>query len=318
MLIRRPRLVSSARPEEGGELLLGPPAPRDASRLRRLAESRPSEHVHVAALIDGALVGVAPRLLVVKRGGLPAAVAARHRGLAVAVDPDLRQDPAVLSALARAIARLAGHEDVLFGPRTVIAPLLERAGSVGLAVVEVRDQILMTLPSEPREPAPPPGWRLRRARPEDHRWLLRAHAAMCREDLGVDQVSGNLAAYRRYFRDLIRAGASHVGERWDRPVFKAETPVESRSRILLEGVYTVPSERCAGCAGAAVAQLGREALRRNRKLCLYVQAGNDRARRLYRRLGFEPDGFWVTAVLRRRRGAWPAGPSIPAAGRRGA
>ncbi len=270
-------------------------------RARRIADADPEVNVHVAALLGSrpahqrALRGI----WVVEEQGEPVAVVQHRRGISCAVDPRRARVTEIAGPLARIVIRELRGSEVLFGEESLVRAVVRRGGAHGVHIAEFRSQELLAAPEASRPPGPPPieGFGLRLSTRADLPWLLDAHASMCREDLGVDQVSRNRAGYREYFSSLIASGQSIVGEIAGLPVFKAEHAVESGRARLVEGVWTSHDVRRRGLAEWSMRVLANDARRSGRSACLYVHRGNDRARRVYRRAGFRPVRPWATALV---------------------
>lgn len=270
-------------------------------RARALTASDPVVNVHVASVLSprGPFGRALRGLWLVEERGEPLAVAQHRRGISFAAAPGRASDPALAAPLTRIVTRELRGSDVLFGEERLIRTILASARDRGVHVVELRSQELLTAPERQRPPgtAPVAGFRLRPARPDDLPWLLEAHAAMCREDLGVDQVSRNRAGYGEYFKALTGAGRSVIGEIDGRSVFKAEYAVESDRARLVEGVWTAHDVRRRGLAGWSMRVLAAQARRAGLASCLYVHRRNGPARRVYRRAGFRAVCPWITALV---------------------
>ncbi len=261
--------------------------------------------IHIASLLIRPFMGrrMMRGLWLLSDAAGPVAVAQHARGVSFVVKPERKDDPAVVRSLARFVSRAVSSSEILFGDEPLVRSVLRAGRPLGLTAVEVRRQELMaarTLVS-PAGPAPVPGFRLRPARADDLPWLLETHAAMCREDLGVDQVTRNRDGYDEYFTGLIAQRKSQIGEIEGAPVFKAEFPVESREARLIEGVYTLPRVRGRGLASWAMRQAVVAAARDGLSACLYVHLRNAAARRIYRRVGFRAESPWLTAMVSRDR-----------------
>jgi GNAT superfamily N-acetyltransferase len=273
-----------------------------AEAIDRLIARAPVRHVHVGAFletIEQPLLRAQHLWAVLDRGELIGALQ-HFRGLSWAAPGHGALDPRLAEAITRFVDRYGGASEIVFGPDRAVNTLLERARAHGWHPVEIRRQELLAVPSGGRIPAlepPPGGFRLRVAEPADLGWLMEAHAAMCVEDLGQDQVRRHPDSYRRYFRDLIGRDSVFVGEVGGERLFKAETPLESREARLVEGVYTNSEARGRGYASWAMIWLSRQAERDGRRACLYVHRRNAVARRLYRRIGYERVCPWTTVKL---------------------
>jgi predicted GNAT family acetyltransferase len=269
--------------------------------LRRIVDAEPARHVHTAATLHTARRR-SQRLLALVEGDRVLGALHSLRGFAWALERERREDPAVLGALADLIGARAASPEVVVGPTAEIERVVETLELRGLRPLELRQQVMMAF-SDPRGSVPAARQTSLRMRPaglRDVPWLLEAHAAMCREDLGVDQVARNRSGYERYFQELVSGKRAWIGEDEAGPVFKAEVAVVSRDAWLVEGVYTVDRARGRGHAKAGMIDLCGRAAGQGRLTCLYVHVVNEPALAVYRRVGFQPVCPWTTALLRRR------------------
>lgn len=307
---RAKSLWTSAEPRTAiAGVRLSPAVAADLNRLQQVVEDDPVRGVHVAAALDETQPTRTARssirgLWSVTSNGRPIAVAQSRRGLSFAFARNAEPlDERAVAALASFVKRSISGSEVLFGPERPIRQIVQyfgRTTSRGPRAIEIRRQRLLAAPRLMAPPVDPPQevW-LRHAESQDLPWLLRAHAAMCREDLGVDQVSRNPTGYRDYFRELILKNSSVIGLVKDRPVFKAEYPVQSDSTSLVEGVYTEPDMRGRGIASWAVRSIAIRAATEGRSAALYVNRRNERARAVYSRIGFRPVCDWLTVLMSR-------------------
>lgn len=303
-MLTRPRSGSLFRSREGpswGEFQLRSLGSRQRRQAWAVVESAPILNVHVGAFLWTLESFFSPRdqLQGVYHHGELIAVVQHCRGVSWAASPRLRSEGGLLGILGTYLARQTSGQEVVIGPAREIDGLVPLIEARGLHPVEIRHQQLMAVSRFPRPRVLPSVGRfeLRNSDMEDLPWLLETHAAMCREDLGVDQVARNPAAYDRYFSELVREGRSFIGETGGIPVFKAEMPLESPSACLVEGVYTLPRDRGRGFASHAMATLVRQAARRGKRACLYVHVRNVGAIRLYERLGFRAESPWRTMTV---------------------
>lgn len=127
----------------------------------------------------------------------------------------------------------------------------------------------------------------RPARPDDLEALIHAARASLWEEQRPDPAERDPVGFARWVESrLPRARVVCEG---GRVVFVAYADVRSRHGWLVQGVYTWPDFRRRGYARRGMASLLREAFAAGADhVQLSVVAGNDRASRLYRKLGFEP------------------------------
>jgi hypothetical protein len=285
-----------------GHLRLVPADRAHRQAARAIVAASPAVHVHAGAHL------VAPadpdqETWALLDGARLAGLVVRWRGTAWALESGYADDLRVPAVLAPLVAQAAWPQEVLFGPEALVEQIAKSCEPHGAHLVEIRRQQMMLC----REAVLPPvraldaPFRIRRAHPDELAWLMTTHAAMCREDLGVDQVARNAAGYERYFAELVRAGRAFVGELGGERVAKAEVPLVSEQCWLIEGVYTAPSLRGLGLATRLMIELDASARRERRLPCLYVHRRNVRATEIYRRCGYEVVSDWATAVVGRGR-----------------
>jgi len=185
-------------------------------------------------------------------------------------------------------------------PRLIIGPApAVRALTASLAPrrrpTEVRDpQPVMVLGAVPRGlPSAP----VRRGRREDLDLLTVASAAMHREEMGVDPLVLDAAGWRQRMATLIDRGWSYLLMVGDEIAFKVELSAWTPEAVQLQGVWTDPRFRRRGIATAAMAAVCAELLAEVPICSLYVNAYNEPALRLYRRLGFRQAGEFATVIF---------------------
>ena len=285
-----------------GRLRLVPAERAHREAARAIVAASPAVHVHVGAHLSAAADSEQETWALLD-GTRLAGIVIRWRGTAWALEEGYADDPRVPAALARFVAQAAWPQEVLFGPEALVEQVAKSCEPHGAHLVEIRRQQMMICrqAAAPSVPALDLPFRIRRARPDELPWLLTTHSAMCREDLGVDQVARNAAAYERYFDDLVRAGRAFVGDLGDARVAKAEVPLVSEQCWLIEGVYTAPAQRGLGLATRLTLELDALARREGRLPCLYVHRRNRRATGIYERCGYAVVCDWATAVVGRER-----------------
>jgi len=181
---------------------------------------------------------------------------------------------------------------MLVGPQASVSALHAALRGV-LHTREVRDpQPLMTLDRDDllsAEAVP-----VRRAQRTDLDALVVAAAAMHREEMGVDPLRIDAAAWRARMLALIDSGWSWVWTEERRVVFKAELSAWTPDVVQIQGVYTDPGRRRHGVAQRGLSAVCRVLLRDVPLCSLYVNHYNETAIRLYERLGFVRAGDFAT------------------------
>lgn len=128
---------------------------------------------------------------------------------------------------------------------------------------------------------------VRRARASDLDALVHAARASLREEQRPDPALRDPIGFARWVEG--RMPRARVVWAEGRVVFVAYADVQSRHGWLVQGVYTWPEYRRRGHARRGMQALVREAFAAGAShVQLAVVAGNERATRLYRALGFEP------------------------------
>ena len=184
---------------------------------------------------------------------------------------------------------------MLVGPRDSVIPLRDALSSAQRPR-EVRDpQPLLTLGRDDDLPHQPSAVRL--ATRADVDGLVVAAAAMHREEMGVDPLAIDAAAWRARMVTLIDHGWSWVWtDGGGDVVFKAELSGWTPEAVQIQGVYTHPSRRGRGIACAGLASVCRSLLEQVPVCSLYVNHYNTTALRLYDRLGFHRAGDFATVI----------------------
>lgn len=282
-----------------------PAAARHVAGIRKIVARDPIRAVHTGAQLASAPRRLSPRLWALVEGERIVGALQNSRGFSWVLAEDARQDPRLLAALAAFIGNRAGITDIVVGVEEQVLTVVDGLRIRGVEPVEIRHQEMMAIWGSPRAVEAYPGYRVRKAGPADVPWLLEAHAAMCREDLGVDQVARNRAGYEVYFHDLVAHGRSIIGEDLEGRAFKAEVALRSGEAWLVEGVYTVPRARGRGYAKFAMADIAADARRSGHLTCLYVHRRNAPALAVYRAIGFETISPWLTVLTDRDRRGRP-------------
>ncbi|HEY3199622.1 MAG TPA: GNAT family N-acetyltransferase, partial [Actinomycetes bacterium] len=129
--------------------------------------------------------------------------------------------------------------------------------------------------------------------------LLPASVAMFTEEIGISPVAGDGGAlYRSRVRELIESGRSLARIDGDRVVFKAEIGAVTPRACQVQGVWVEPALRGRGLAVAGMAAVVDHALECVAPaVCLYVNDYNAPARAVYRKVGFEEYGTFMSVLF---------------------
>jgi uncharacterized protein len=129
--------------------------------------------------------------------------------------------------------------------------------------------------------------------------LLPASVAMFTEEIGISPVGPDGGVlYRSRVRELIESGRSLARIDGDRVVFKAEIGAVTPRACQVQGVWVEPALRGRGLAVAGMAAVVDHALERVAPaVCLYVNDYNAPARAVYRKVGFEEYGTFMSVLF---------------------
>ena len=137
----------------------------------------------------------------------------------------------------------------------------------------------------------------RPARPEDLEELVYAARASLWEEDRPDPAEADPIGFQRWV--LGRLPRARIVSEGGRPVFVAYADVRREAGWLIQGVYTWPEYRRCGFALRGMDYVIREAFASGAgHVQLAVVEGNDRAARLYERLGFEAFAELRTVLFR--------------------
>ncbi len=155
----------------------------------------------------------------------------------------------------------------------------------------------------------PPGegsWGRARLRPADQREfgvLRSACRAVTIEELGIDPEDFDGPAFLAALRRRLRARREFIWTEGGRLVFRAAISAATPEAVLVEGVYTPPDERGRRRGTFGMHELCELLLDRHERVVLFVGAENQRAIRLYERLGFEAFDEYQAAYFSAAGGA---------------
>jgi uncharacterized protein len=135
------------------------------------------------------------------------------------------------------------------------------------------------------EPPEPGGTRLRPATEGDFDLLLPACASAHLEELGVDPLERDPAAFRWRTRAQIQEGRSWLWREGDTILFKAEASAWTPSAVQLQQVWVSPVARNRGYAKQGMRDLCRRLLEQVPVVCLFVRPENMPALRVYEGIG---------------------------------
>lgn len=199
----------------------------------------------------------------------------------------------------------------LLSPQSMAAPLLDklraRRGELGIRLFRPRMPVMRVTRDTlaPRDELPAGGGRwtralLRRAEQREFGVLRVACRAVTVEELGIDPEHFDAAGFLAALRRRLRAGREYVWMEGGRLVFRAAVSAATPEAVLVEGVYTPPSERGQRRGTFGMHELCKLLLERHKAVVLFVGEENDRAIRLYRRLGFEAFDAYQAAYFEGR------------------
>ena len=126
--------------------------------------------------------------------------------------------------------------------------------------------------------------------------LIVAAARMHREEMGVDPLAVDAAAWRMRMLSLIERRWSWIWMRDHEVLFKAELSAWTPDVVQIQGVYTAPKYRGQGIARAGLAAVCAYVFNDVPRCSLYVNQYNVIAQRVYARLGFKAADTFATVM----------------------
>jgi hypothetical protein len=179
-------------------------------------------------------------------------------------------------------AAVSGRARMIIGHEGAVTELWEAARS---RFPRPRDD----RPGQPvyvtHEPPEPGGSGVRAAAPQDYELLLPACAAAHREEIGIDPLARDPDGFRWRTRAQIEEGRSWLWLEGGVIRFKAEASAWTASAVQLQQVWVDPEARGRGFAQRGLRDLCRLLLQSTPAVCLFVRPENERAIRLYERIG---------------------------------
>jgi len=185
----------------------------------------------------------------------------------------------------------------LVGPSEKVLTLWEELSSEWGQAREVRaDQPLLALGQLPAVAADSD---VRQVRMADLDRYYPAAVAMFIEEVGVDPRDGDGGAnYRARVAELISSGRAFARFEHGEVVFKAEVGALSGEVGQIQGVWVHPDRRGSGLGSAGTASVARWLMvELERTPSLYVNAYNQAALSVYRRIGFRQVGQYATVLF---------------------
>jgi hypothetical protein len=206
-------------------------------------------------------------------------------------------DDEALRAYARRALALGRGCSSIVGPSAMVDPMWQLlAPQWGPARSLRRHQPYLRIERPPLI-APDPD--VRRAREDELDILYPASVAMFTEEVGVSpEVGEGDGLYRARVLQLIRRGLTFARIEHGQVVFKAEIGSVTPSACQVQGVWVQPRLRGRGLASAAMAAVVEMALRDIAPVvALCVNEHNERARRVYERVGFVDHDTFTTVLF---------------------
>jgi predicted GNAT family acetyltransferase len=267
----------------------------DREEVLRILDADPIANVFVASRVRA--VGLSPPRLggqmwgYGSRGELTALCYAGANLVPVNAGPD------AINAFAERARRQGRRCSSIVGPAHAVEMLWERLEPYWGPARAIRWAQPVMATSSPPKVAPDP--LVRRVRPEDFDIVLPACVAMFTEEVGVSpDVGDGGALYRSRVAELIRIGRSYARIEDGQVVFKAEIGAVTPQACQIQGVWVHPERRGQGYGEAGMAAVVEQALKHFAPLVtLYVNDFNLPARAVYRKVGFEEVGTFMSVLF---------------------
>ncbi len=139
---------------------------------------------------------------------------------------------------------------------------------------------------------------LRLARVADLSAVVPIHAEMAFEESGVHPLQADADGFRERCQRRIEAGRTWLLVEQDQLIFKADVVSDTPEVVYLEGVYVHPEHRERGHGTKCLAHLTQKLLQRTKSISALVNEERIEAQKLFRKLGFEPRGWYDSYFLR--------------------
>jgi predicted GNAT family acetyltransferase len=141
---------------------------------------------------------------------------------------------------------------------------------------------------------------LRLADSNDLSLIVPTHAAMAREESGVNPLEKDPEGFRARCRRRIEQGRTWVLIEDGELIFKADLIVDTPEVIYVEGVCVHTERRRQGIGSRCMAQLSSQLLQRARSISLLVNEQRRGALHFFQNLGFVARGSYDTVFLHER------------------
>jgi predicted GNAT family acetyltransferase len=138
---------------------------------------------------------------------------------------------------------------------------------------------------------------LRIANVADLSLIVPAHAAMAREESGVDPLQVDREGFCWRCRRRIEQGRVWVCVEEEKLIFKADIIGDAAGVIYLEGICVREADRGKGLGSLYLGQLSQRLLARSKSISVLVNCQTPRAGKFFQRLGFVPRSLYDTIYL---------------------
>ncbi len=267
----------------------------DAAAIRRLLDVDPVSSIFVAARVSA--VGLAAMCRVGELWGFEQdgeLVSLCHVGANLV---PVQATPDAVRAFAWRAARSGRRCSSIVGPAQAVLGLWELLRPSWGPARDVRPDQPVMVTDRVGPVAPDP--QVRPVRPDEIGVLLPAAVAMFTEEVGVDPCAdGGEALYRARVAELVHSRRAYARIERGRVLFKADIGSAASRVCQVQGVWVDPDLRGRRLSAPGMAAVVAHALRDHAPLVsLYVNAYNDRALAVYRRVGFEQVGRFATVLF---------------------
>jgi predicted GNAT family acetyltransferase len=142
-----------------------------------------------------------------------------------------------------------------------------------------------------------PTERIRRATLDDIDLVVAAHAEMVTHETGINPLEIEPAGFRDRCAARLNRGRVWICREEDELIFKVDVLTEVPRISYIEGVWVNRAYRGWGICRQALNSLHQKLFADGQTVCLFAEAGNQRARNLYLEAGYQPKSVYSKIYL---------------------